>query len=77
MHSLINVFLWCTFVYIMLQYFLDAKLAKEPVPPQLEQLAVHILVPLISTLHSFVDKVLFGLLSNSLFRSFGKIVITN
>lgn len=64
-------------VYIMLQYFLDAKLAEEPVPPQLEQLAVHILVPLIFTLHSFVDKVLFGLLSNLLFRSLANIIIIN
>lgn len=64
-------------VYIMLQYFLDAKLAREPVPPQLEQLAVHILVPLISILHSFVDKVLFGLLSNLLFRTLANIIITN
>ncbi|KAD4385083.1 hypothetical protein E3N88_25251 [Mikania micrantha] len=37
------------------QYFLNPKLAKEPVPPQLELIAQEILVPLISLFHQFVE----------------------
>ncbi|KAJ8623513.1 hypothetical protein MRB53_032042 [Persea americana] len=40
------------------QYYLNAKLAKEPVPPQLELIASEILVPLQSTFHYFLDKAL-------------------
>ncbi|CAO2150244.1 unnamed protein product [Urochloa humidicola] len=40
------------------QYFLNPKLAKEPVPQQLEQIAAEILVPLQVTFHHFADKVL-------------------
>ncbi|XP_030507161.2 importin beta-like SAD2 homolog [Cannabis sativa] len=38
------------------QYFLDPKLAKEPVPMQLEQISKEILVPLLSLFHQFVEK---------------------
>lgn len=41
-----------------LQYFLNPKVAKEPVPPQLELIAKEILVPLIAVFHKFVGKVL-------------------
>ncbi|KAK9079983.1 hypothetical protein SSX86_001658 [Deinandra increscens subsp. villosa] len=37
------------------QYFLNPKIAKEPVPPQLELIAQEILVPLISLFHQFVE----------------------
>ncbi|XP_043710645.1 importin beta-like SAD2 [Telopea speciosissima] len=40
------------------QYFLDPKLVKEPVPPQLELIAKEILVPLLTIFHHSVDKVL-------------------
>ncbi|KAL6908038.1 hypothetical protein ACP4OV_002208 [Aristida adscensionis] len=40
------------------QYFLNPKVAKEPVPQQLEQIAAEILVPLQVTFHHIVDKVL-------------------
>uniref|UniRef100_A0A0E0F8T5 Importin N-terminal domain-containing protein n=1 Tax=Oryza meridionalis TaxID=40149 RepID=A0A0E0F8T5_9ORYZ len=40
------------------QYFLNPKVAKEPVPPQLEQIASEILVPLQVTFHHIADKVL-------------------
>nr|CAB3490591.1 unnamed protein product [Digitaria exilis] len=40
------------------QYFLNPKVAKEPVPQQLEQIAAEILVPLQVTFHHFADKVL-------------------
>ncbi|PUZ45866.1 hypothetical protein GQ55_8G258700 [Panicum hallii var. hallii] len=39
------------------QYFLNPKVAKEPVPQQLEQIAAEILVPLQLTFHHFADKV--------------------
>ncbi|KAM7257151.1 hypothetical protein ACFE04_012892 [Oxalis oulophora] len=35
------------------QYFLNPKLAKEPVPPQLEKISEEILVPLLGAFHSF------------------------
>ncbi|KAI3821597.1 hypothetical protein L1987_09166 [Smallanthus sonchifolius] len=37
------------------QYFLNPKLAKEPVPPQLGLIAQEILVPMISLFHQFVE----------------------
>ncbi|KAJ9536856.1 hypothetical protein OSB04_029589 [Centaurea solstitialis] len=37
------------------QYFLNPKVAKEPVPPQLELIAQEILVPLISVFHQRVE----------------------
>ncbi|XP_076942305.1 uncharacterized protein LOC143612130 [Bidens hawaiensis] len=37
------------------QYFLNPKLAKEPVPPQLELIAHEILVPMVSLFHHFVQ----------------------
>ncbi|MED6120292.1 hypothetical protein PIB30_019443 [Stylosanthes scabra] len=40
------------------QYFLNPKVAKEPVPPQLELIAKEILVPLLSIFHQFVEKAL-------------------
>ncbi|XP_020101763.1 uncharacterized protein LOC109719467 isoform X2 [Ananas comosus] len=40
------------------QYFLNPKLPKEPVPPQLELIATDILAPLQVTFHHFVDKAL-------------------
>ncbi|KXG29170.1 uncharacterized protein LOC8086009 [Sorghum bicolor] len=40
------------------QYFLNPKVAKEPVPQQLEEIAAEILVPLQVTFHHFSDKVL-------------------
>ncbi|KAF0896635.1 hypothetical protein E2562_026750 [Oryza meyeriana var. granulata] len=40
------------------QYFLNPKVAKEPVPLQLEQIASEILVPLQVTFHHIADKVL-------------------
>ncbi|KAF8401236.1 hypothetical protein HHK36_012168 [Tetracentron sinense] len=40
------------------QYFLNPKVAKEPVPPQLEQIAKEILVPLLAIFHHFVEKAL-------------------
>lgn len=39
------------------QYFLKPKIAKEPVPPQLELIAQEILVPLISVFHQFVEDI--------------------
>ncbi|KAJ3681318.1 hypothetical protein LUZ60_015807 [Juncus effusus] len=39
------------------QYFLNPKVANEPVPDQLEQVATEIIVPLQTTFHHFVDKV--------------------
>ncbi|KAE8724211.1 methyltransferase-like protein 21D-like [Hibiscus syriacus] len=38
------------------QYFLNPKVAKEPVPPQLELIAKEILAPLLTVLHHFVEK---------------------
>ncbi|CAK8563851.1 unnamed protein product [Lathyrus sativus] len=38
------------------QYFLNPKIAKEPVPPQLELIAKEILVPLLDVFHQFVGK---------------------
>ncbi|GMH18258.1 hypothetical protein Nepgr_020099 [Nepenthes gracilis] len=40
------------------QYFLNPKIAREPVPPQLEQIADKILVPLLAVFHSVVEKAL-------------------
>lgn len=40
------------------QYFLDPKVAKEPVPPQLELIAQEILVPLLDVFHHCVKKIL-------------------
>ncbi|KAI3687067.1 hypothetical protein L1987_80758 [Smallanthus sonchifolius] len=37
------------------QYFLNPKLAKEPVPPQLGLIAQDILVPMVSLFHQFVE----------------------
>ncbi|KAA8527975.1 hypothetical protein F0562_035156 [Nyssa sinensis] len=48
LHSLIRPF----------QYFLNPKVAKEPVPPQLELLAREILVPLLTVFHHIVEKAL-------------------
>ncbi|KAL2338903.1 hypothetical protein Fmac_013349 [Flemingia macrophylla] len=38
------------------QYFLNPKVAKEPVPPQLELISKEILVPLLAVFHQFVEK---------------------
>ncbi|CAN6548395.1 unnamed protein product [Malus baccata var. baccata] len=40
------------------QYFLNPKVAKEPIPPQLELIAKDILVPLLIVFHQFVEKAL-------------------
>ncbi|KAG5011003.1 hypothetical protein JHK87_019518 [Glycine soja] len=40
------------------QYFLNPKVAKEPVPPQLELISKEILVPLLAVFHQFVEKAL-------------------
>lgn len=40
------------------QYFLNPKVAKEPVSPQLELIATEILVPLLSLFHHLVEKAL-------------------
>ncbi|XP_028120477.1 importin beta-like SAD2 homolog [Camellia sinensis] len=40
------------------QYFLNPKVAKEPVPPQLELIAQEILVPLFDVFHQCVQKAL-------------------
>ncbi|XP_059632005.1 importin beta-like SAD2 homolog [Cornus florida] len=40
------------------QYFLNPKLAKEPVPPQLELIAKEILVPLVAVFHHCAEKTL-------------------
>ncbi|KAL9325705.1 hypothetical protein ACSQ67_006350 [Phaseolus vulgaris] len=40
------------------QYFLNPKVAKEPVPPQLELISKEILVPLLTVFHQFVEKAL-------------------
>ncbi|KAI4344725.1 hypothetical protein L6164_011919 [Bauhinia variegata] len=40
------------------QYFLNPKVAKEPVPPQLELLAKEIIVPLLAVFHQLVEKAL-------------------
>lgn len=42
----------------ILQYFLNPKVAKEPVPPQLELISKEVLVPLLAVFHQFVEKVL-------------------
>ena len=42
----------------ILQYFMNPKVVKEPVPEQLEHIAAEILVPLQVTFNHFVDKVL-------------------
>ncbi|KAL4273520.1 hypothetical protein GQ457_13G023310 [Hibiscus cannabinus] len=38
------------------QYFLNPKVAKEPVPPQLELIAKEILAPLLTVFHHLVEK---------------------
>ncbi|KAJ7955304.1 Importin beta-like SAD2-like protein [Quillaja saponaria] len=38
------------------RYFLNPKVAKEPVPPQLELISLEILVPLLAVFHQFVEK---------------------
>lgn len=48
LHSLIRPF----------QYFLNPKVPKEPVPPQLELITKEILVPLLAVFHHFVEKAL-------------------
>ncbi|KAJ8766467.1 hypothetical protein K2173_022526 [Erythroxylum novogranatense] len=40
------------------QYFLNPKVAKEPVPPQLELIAKDILIPMLAVFHQLVEKVL-------------------
>uniref|UniRef100_A0A7N0UW31 Uncharacterized protein n=1 Tax=Kalanchoe fedtschenkoi TaxID=63787 RepID=A0A7N0UW31_KALFE len=40
------------------QYFFNPKVAKEPVPPQLEMIVTEILQPLLDVFHRFVDKVI-------------------
>lgn len=50
-----SVAYFCVFA---LQYFLQPKLAKEPVPQQLEGITKEILVPLVSVLHRLIDKVI-------------------
>ncbi|QCD80116.1 Armadillo-type fold [Vigna unguiculata] len=40
------------------QYFLNPKVAKEPVPPQLELISKEVLVPLLAVFHQFVEKAL-------------------
>ncbi|KAJ6899691.1 hypothetical protein NC652_025981 [Populus alba x Populus x berolinensis] len=40
------------------QYFLNPKVAREPVPPQLELIAKEILVPMLSLFHQLVQKAL-------------------
>ncbi|XP_009804028.1 importin beta-like SAD2 homolog isoform X3 [Nicotiana sylvestris] len=47
LHSLIRPF----------QYFLNPKLAKEPVPPQLELITREILVPLLAVFHLCIEEV--------------------
>lgn len=39
------------------QYFLNPKLVKEPVPPQLELISREILVPLLAVFHLCTEKV--------------------
>ncbi|KAI9195873.1 hypothetical protein LWI28_018945 [Acer negundo] len=48
LHSIIRPF----------QYFLNPKVAKEPVPPQLELISKEILVPMLAVFSQFVEKVL-------------------
>ncbi|KAJ1418695.1 Importin-beta, N-terminal domain [Sesbania bispinosa] len=40
------------------QYFLNPKVAKEPVPPKLELISKEILMPLLAVFHQFVEKAL-------------------
>ncbi|KAL5849056.1 hypothetical protein ACOSQ4_007069 [Xanthoceras sorbifolium] len=40
------------------QYFLNPKVAKEPVPPQLQLISKEILVPILAVFSQFVEKVL-------------------
>lgn len=51
----------------IMQYFLNPKVAKEPVPPQLELISKEILVPLLAVFHQFVEKVLSSYLRSSPF----------
>jgi hypothetical protein len=44
-------------VFTIGQYFLNPKVAREPVPPQLELIAKEILVPMLSLFHQLVQKV--------------------
>ncbi|XP_062182615.1 uncharacterized protein LOC133886794 [Phragmites australis] len=54
----INALTVLQYIVRSFQYFLNPKVAKEPVPQQLEQIADEILVPLQVTFHHFADKVL-------------------
>lgn len=46
------------------QYFLNPKIAVEPVPPQLELIVEEIIVPFLTVFHNIVDKVdIFNFLS--------------
>ncbi|PON93061.1 Coatomer beta subunit [Trema orientale] len=58
-HSQWNTINALTLLHALLrpfQYFLDPKVAKEPVPMQLDQIAKEILVPLLTVFHQFVQK---------------------
>ncbi|XP_023642078.1 uncharacterized protein LOC17893252 [Capsella rubella] len=56
--STVNALLVLLTVVKPFQYFLQPKLAKEPVPQQLESITKEILVPLVSVLHRFTEKAL-------------------
>lgn len=47
---------WFIYLFI-LQYFLNPKVVKEPVPVQLELIAQELLVPLLAFFHHIVKKV--------------------
>ena len=64
-----NIFVFCVFItddnystqlnlFTTGQYFLNPKVAKEPVPPQLELIAKEILVPMLRLFHQLAQKVL-------------------
>lgn len=44
--------------HFLWQYFLEATVSKEPVPPQLELIAKDILVPLLTLFHQIVQQVI-------------------
>ncbi|CAH2053475.1 unnamed protein product [Thlaspi arvense] len=56
--STVNALMVLLTVVKPFQYFLQPKLAKEPVPQQLESITNEILVPLLSVFHRLVDKAL-------------------
>ena len=64
---LFMVFLVTQTSNFFLQYFLNPKVAKEPVPPQLELIAKEILVPLLALFHHLVEKVVIFTLRCALF----------